>query len=181
MEFELVAYQVGEKFPDENVLRKMCSNQNGGASLVYTKEDKMLSLFIAIPNPNKTEIRAFTKDLVRFAFYPNHFLDTSLIMVCFGIDFIFELLYDINVLDMDMDGLVEGNRFDMFLIDSNTGILKGIRSLGLGKNFMERINQVVKSDGRYTSKEYNEWIQNDVYKKSIRQLWSESERMDWDK
>jgi hypothetical protein len=177
---EFIQVEVGKRLPFEDVLQKMCDGGEGGASLNYNKEEKTMSLYIAIPKPTKAEIYAFRRDLVRFALYNNLLLDTSIIMVCFGVDFMFDLVYDINVLDMDMSGEVEGNRFDMFLIDSETGIVRGMRTLGLGQNFMTELNRVVRNDGRYTTKQYNEWLNNDVYRKPLKQLWIESERIDWD-
>lgn len=179
MEYEFVTMQVGKRFPFEDVLEKM-GNGDGGASLNYLKDEQILNMYITIPNPNKMEIKEFRNGVIRFALYPNFMLDTAIIMVCFGKEFIFELLYDINVLDMDMSGRVLGNRFDIFLIDSKTGILCGMRSIGLGREFMKQINRITKNNGRYTSAEYNEWLNNNVFKKDLKQLWRESERIDWD-
>lgn len=176
---ELIQMQVGQLFPIEKIVKHFKGTQ-GGASLDYNQEDKTLSMYIGIPKPNSHEIRTFRNDPIRFGLYPNEQLDTSVIMVSYGVDFMFDLLYDINVLNPDMDGLVEGNRFDMYLIDSDTGILKGMRVIGVGENFLKEVNKITKNDGRYTTKEYNSWIQNDVHRKPITQLWRECKRIDWD-
>jgi len=180
---ELVLFEIGKRFPNEKVLEKLDvgKGHSGGASLDYIKEEKTLCMYVVLPNPTKKEIQHFRKDLIRFALYHNHMLDTSIIMTYFGTQLLVDLLYDINVVDLDMDGLVEGNRFDIFLIDSNTGILHGMRTLGLGEKFMSEINRITRNDCRYTSAEYQQWLVGDVMKKPLETLWRESERIDWDK
>lgn len=175
---ELVKYQVGDLFPLEKVVNHF-KGSNGGGSLDYDKEDKTVSLYIGIPSPTKREIREFN-GLIRFALYPNPQLNTSLLMICFEREFIFDLVFDINVLDIDMDGMIEGNRFSIFLIDADTGILKGMRMLGLGENFIHELNKITKNDRRYTSKEYLEWVQI-LYQYDLPTLWRMSNRIDWDK
>jgi hypothetical protein len=172
--------QIGKRFPHEEVLTKMAGGE-GGASLDYNKEDKTLTMYVTLPSPIEREVIAFRSGQIRFALYRNPILNTSIIMVYIGEELVFDLLFDINVLDVDMDGEVVGNRFDMFLIDSDTGILEGMRSIGLSGNFMKEINRITKNDGRYTTKQYNEWLNNDVFKKSVMRLWKESERINWDK
>lgn len=179
-EFELVEVAVGKRYPFEDVLEKLCTGDEGGASLNYLKETKTLCLYVAIPKPTNAEIRSFRNDPIRFRLYRNQLLNTSLIMACFGVDFMFDLLYDINVVDIDMDGQIDGNRFDMYLIDTTNGIVKGIRSIGLGKEFMGELNHITRNDGRYTTRQYNEWLTNEIFKKPLQQLWFEADRIDWD-
>jgi hypothetical protein len=174
---ELIQMKVGERFPIQKVIDHFKGND--GASLDYSREEKTLSLYVALNSPRSKEINSFNKDIIRFGFYRNELLDTAIIMIYIGTDLVFDLVYDINVLDVDMDGIIEGNRFDMYLIDSKTGILKAMRMIGLGENFISELNRICRNDRRYTSKEYNEWLQNDVYKKSLNQLWRESEKIEW--
>jgi hypothetical protein len=179
MERELIGIHVGQKLPFEDVLEKMMGKE--GASLSYIKDRKGLDLYVTVPEPTKKEINAFRRGLIRFALYRNYMLNTAIIMVFFESDLVFDLVFDINTLDADMDGVVEGNALYMYFLDSKTGIVEGIRPIGLGRNFMKEINSITKNDGRYNSKEFSEWLQNDVFQKSLTQLWEESERIDWDR
>ena len=180
MEMELFSVQVGKKFPSQDVLEKLMNGQDG-ASLNYNSDEKLLSLYVTLANPMKKEVSIFRKDLLRFALYRNHLLNTSIIMMYIGTELVFDLIYDINLLDLNTDGEIEGNRFTMYLLNSNTGIVEAIRAIGLGRNFVKEINQIIKNDGRYSSKEFEAWLNNDVLQKSLPELWSQSERIDWDK
>lgn len=176
---DLVEVRVGEVFPLDEKLKKIKGGEGG--QLDYNNDNKTLCMYVTLDKPRASEKQAFRKDLLRFRLYRNPLLDTAVVMVMFGTELQFDLLYDINILDADMDGLVEGNRFDMFLIDSKTGIVHAMRTIGLGKNFMSELNRICKNDGRYTTREYNEWVANDVQSKSLDTLWKESEPIEWDK
>jgi hypothetical protein len=181
---EVIHMQVGKRFPLEDILEKMDVGKRGnqgGASLNYNAEHKTLELYAVVPKPTSREKQSFRNDIVRFGLYHNHLLNTSLIMVKMGTDLIFDLLYDINKLDHGVDGVIEGNAFHMYMIDAETGILHGMRSMGLGENFMNELNRICKNDNRYTTAQYNEWLNNDVLQKSLPNLWVESEKIDWDK
>lgn len=175
---EFISIELGKRLPMQDVLDKILGSQ--GASLNYNKEAKRLDLYVVLDNPRNREINAFRKDMIRFALYRNHLLNTSIILLHVGTELIFDLVFDINTLDMDMDGRIESNMFNMFLIDSKTGIVCGMRSIGLGEKLMSELNQITKNDGRYTSAEYNNWLENDVFKKSLNQLWYSSESIAWD-
>jgi hypothetical protein len=176
---EFVKIEVDKVFPIADILEKLVDG-DGGASLNYNVEEKTLSLYVAIPNPTFEEIDSFRNQEIRFALYSNPVLDTSIIIAHLGTQLVFDLLYDINFVKGGVDGRVDGNRFDIFLIDSTTGILKALRVLGLGKNFMKEINRITKNDTRYTTKQYNEWLNQDVFTKGILQLWKESKKVNWD-
>jgi hypothetical protein len=173
---DLVKIAVGERYPFEDVLQKILGGD--GAALDYIKENKQISLYVTLNHPTKREISAFSEE-IKFSLYRNHLLGTSIILVRLGAELIFDLVYDINVLDMDMQGEVKSNIFSMFLLDSKTGIVHGIRTIGLGQKFLQELNHITKNDGRYTTAEYNEWLNSDVYKKPLSQLWQESERIAW--
>ena len=176
----LIKMEVGKRFPVEKVINHFKGSE-GGASLDYNKEDKTLTLYVGVPKLTSREVNSFRNDVLRFALYPNKVLDTSLILLYIGRELVFDLVYDINVVDSNIDGKIEGNRFEMYLIDSHTGVLKAIRVLGLGENFIKELNQITRNDGRYTTGQYNAWLERDIYTKSIQQLWDESTRIDWDK
>lgn len=182
-EFEVVHMQVGKRFPLQDILDKMDvgMGSQGGASLNYNAEHKTLELYATIPKPRSKEKQAFRNELVRFGLYHNPLLNTSVILVKMGTDLLFDLLYDINKLGMVEGGEIEGNAFHMYLIDAETGILQGMRSMGLGENFMNELNRICKNDGRYTTAQYDEWLNNDVFVKPLPQLWIESEKIEWDK
>lgn len=177
---EFVKMEVGKKFPLEDILKHFEGSQ-GGASLSYNTEKKGLSLYIGLPNPTSNEVRDINSGVIRFALYPNEELSTSIVMIKFGMDLSFDLTFDINTLPADESGELVANGLDIYLIDTNTGVLKTMRLIGLGEDILTALGGITKNDGRYTTEEYWAWIKNNVYEKSVPQLWSESERIEWDR
>ncbi len=151
---------------------------NSGASLSYEEESKSLVLYMCLPNVSHTESVALSEGKIRFFFYENTMLDTYLMIIRVGNAFEMDALFDINVLDSDLDGLIQGNAFKIFLIEQDDKTLKSMRLLGLGDNFMKMLNKITKNDGRYTTEEYMEWIE-ETYKRPLPLLISESKEINW--
>lgn len=176
---ELVEYRVGERFPREDIIDSFYG-KDGGASLNYKSDEKSLCLYVGISSPTSFEKSSFRKGLIEFALYESLDIDTSLILLKFGEGLILDLLYDINLLDNDVDGVVEANAFNMYFIDTSNGILEGIRTIGLGSNFMNEINKITINDRRYTSEQYSKFIDT-TYKFDLNELWDYSKKIEWNK
>lgn len=173
---DLIKFEVGKRFPLEDINNHFMNNS--GASLSYEKESKSLVLYMCLPDVSERESLALSEDKIKFYFYENAMLDTHLMIVKVGDAFEMDALFNINVLDKDLDGLIEGNGFKVFLIEQSDKTLKAMRLLGLGSNFMKMLNSITKNDGRYTTEEYMEWI-NETYKRPLPLLISESKGINW--
>ena len=176
---ELVEYRVGKRFPREDIIESF-SYKEGGASLNYNSDEKSLCLYVGIPSPTSFEKASFKNGLIKFALYQSQEIDTSLILLKFGDGLILDLLYDINLLDNDIDGVVEANAFNMYFINTLNGVLEGIRTIGLGSKFMNEINKITVNDRRYTTEQYAKFIET-TYKFDLHELWDYSKKVEWDK
>lgn len=174
---DIIGFEVGKRFPLLGPLSHF-SGGSSGASLSYDSDERSISLYAGLPRVNNVEALSFQEGDIQFSTIDNDEMDTSLLFVRFG-DLEFDLIYDMNISSPDSDGVVLSNALHMFLIDSDSGILKAMRSIGLGPKFMKKLNQITKCDMRYTSEEYHRWIQ-DLYRESLTENIGRSTSVRWD-
>lgn len=127
---EKIKYEVGKRFPDERYLNQIETT----AAIINTA---FFDVFCSFHEPTTEEIRLFRKGKLDVYLYEN----SNIPFLIFDMGFSFEVSIDVTKIPEEKqdDWLnSEANIITMFLVDTGTGIMQGIRTISIPPQFCRK-------------------------------------------
>ncbi|HFJ9251097.1 TPA: hypothetical protein ACGW56_005676 [Bacillus cereus] len=164
---EQILLEVGKRVPEKWATSFL--NGNDGGVLEYNHHTGNLNLFIALRGITAKEKRQVRQGLIRFRLYEKD--DCILPIVAVDNpreDLLLELPFDPTIYDQEIN--FANNKLEIFLIDTKDATLQGMRTLGLGEEFIIKLfgNWVWKEKG--FTPDYQAFLQ-EAYQHKCIDLW----------
>jgi hypothetical protein len=129
-------YEVGKRFPHEKYL-------NRGEITVAILNEQFFDILVCMPDPTAEEIRDFRRGVMAVNLYEQHNVPFIVVQFADG----FNVDVNINMYrthEERRDGWLnaEANAISLYLVDSHSGILHAMRTIGVPCDFANKIRDV---------------------------------------